>query len=392
MSDPVINPVAVGQTVVWRDTCYQIKAIKPLLGDVVLEAKGGIEHTVDLGEFYNLIASGDMELPHRKTQEAQRAWTESEQREAEFRLQLIELVDELDKQSLEAPARNLRIDVFCQQHKRRRPSDRTLKGYWYRYKAFGFTGLIPNFSRRGGSGWEKKKQAREVATQTLIETFMKDDKISLSSVSVQVNDALKQLNQSTGTAEQIDRKTITRLLLGLPKSMVKGGRLDPRTFALWNRQAVKRYDVKHPFERVEIDAKTIDVYCRDEFGNRYTELTLYAMVCACTSYPIAVYVTGGKPSEYTLLKLFEFAFTPKDGAFKQAYGLETDWVRPCAIACIVFDNAVENASDMAMSVVRRLGIQIEYARIARGDDKPHVCGFHGHLATHSMSIWPPIPR
>ncbi|PJI70505.1 hypothetical protein CSW00_28510 [Pseudomonas asiatica] len=21
-----------------------------------------------------------------------------------------------------------------------------------------------------------------------------------------------------------------------------------------------------------------------------------------------------------------------------------------------------------------------------------LCGFHGHLATHSMSIWPPIPR
>ena len=21
-----------------------------------------------------------------------------------------------------------------------------------------------------------------------------------------------------------------------------------------------------------------------------------------------------------------------------------------------------------------------------------ACGFHGHLATHSMSIWPPIPR
>ena len=23
---------------------------------------------------------------------------------------------------------------------------------------------------------------------------------------------------------------------------------------------------------------------------------------------------------------------------------------------------------------------------------PSLCGFHGHLATHSMSIWPPIPR
>lgn len=372
MSNPVSNPVAVGHSVVWQDTCYLIKAIKPALGDIVLEAKGGIERTVDLGEFYNFIASGDIVLPHRQIQEAQRAWTETEQREAEFRLALIELLEMLDKQSLDESVRNLRIDVFCQQHQRRRPSNRTINGYRYRYRALGFAGLIPNFSRRGGSGWEKKKHAKEVATQTLIETFMKDDKVSLSSVSVQVNDALKQLNQATGTAEKIDRKTIARLLLALPKSLVKEGRLDPRTFALWNRQAVKRYDVKHPFERVEIDAKTIDVYCCDEFGNRYSELTLYAMVCACTSYPIAVYVTGGKPSEYTLLKLFEFAFTPKDDAFKKAYGLETDWVRPCAITCIVFDNAVENASDLAKCVVRRLGKQIEYARIARGDDKPHA--------------------
>lgn len=363
------NPVAVGQAVVWQDTCYLIKSIKPDLGDIVLEAKGGVERAVDLGQFYNLIAVGEIVLPHQDTQTAQRTWTETEQREAEFRLGLIELLDALDKQNLNQTARNLRIEAFCQQHKHRIPSEKAINGHRRRYRAQGFVGLIPKFSRRGGTGWGKKAHAKEFAERALLDKFMADDKVSLTSLSVEVNEALKQASQGT---ERIDRKTITRLLLKLPKSLVKTGRLDPRTYALWNRQAVRSYDVKHPFERVEIDAKTIDVYCCDELGNRYTELTLYAMVCACTSYPIAIYVTGGKPSEYTLLKLFEFAFAPKDEAFKQAYGLETAWVRPCAITTVVLDNATENASDMVMSVVRRLGIQVEYARIARGDDKPHV--------------------
>ena len=41
----------------------------------------------------------------------------------------------------------------------------------------------------------------------------------------------------------------------------------------------------------------------------------------------------------------------------------------------MLDNASENFSDLALAIVRRLGIQIEYARIARGDDKPHVESF-----------------
>ena len=95
---------------------------------------------------------------------------------------------------------------------------------------------------------------------------MKDDKVNLSSVTTMINQELKDLCQESGAEEQIDRKTISRLLQKLPSSLVKEGRLDPRTFNLWNRQAVRRYDVKQPFERVEIDAKTLDVYCRDEFG------------------------------------------------------------------------------------------------------------------------------
>lgn len=364
-----------GQAVVWQDTCYVIKAIKPMLGDIVLEAKGGVERAVDIRAFYNQVASGEITLPGRKIEATQRSWSPAEQREADFRHQLIELLVSLGRQGLDERACSARMDAFCLAHQHKRPSNKTIKGYRHKFKCHGFEGLIPNFSHRGGCGWSKKSGAKEVAERVLIQTFMTDDKVNLTSVSALVNDELRVLNQTTGSDEHIDRKTISRLLQQLPSSLVKEGRLDPRTYSLWNRQAVRRYDVKQPFERVEIDAKTLDVYSCDEFGNRYTELTMYAMVCAHSSYPIAVYVSGGKPSEYTLLKVFEFFFAPKDQAFKDRFGIETDWVQPCGITTVVLDNASENFSDLVLGVVRRLGIQIEYARIARGDDKPHVESF-----------------
>ena len=371
-----MNPsLHTGQVVVWQNTCYVIKAIKPALGDIVLEAKGGLERTVDIRALYNHIASGEITLPQRQIEATQRSWTASEQREADFRQQLVELKLALERQGIDQPARDAQLDAFCLQHGHKRPSNKTIKGYRKALKSHGFEGLIPNFSRRGGAGWAKKNAAKAVAEKVLIQTFMKDDKVNLSTVALLVNEELKTLNQVTGGDQTVDRKTIARLLQQLPSSLVKEGRLDPRTFNLWNRQAVRRYDVKLPFERVEIDAKTIDVYCCDEYGHRYTELTLYAMVCARTSYPVGVFVSGGKPSEYTLLKVFEFFFTPKDPAFNARFGIVTNWVQPCGIATVVLDNASENFSDLALVIVRRLGIQIEYARVGRGDDKPHVESF-----------------
>lgn len=365
------NNVQAGQLVTWQNTDYLIRSIKPELGDIVLEAKGGLERTVDLHDFYNLIAAGELGLPSQKIEASIRVTSVTEQAEADFRQALALLMNQLAKQEVDGPTRKQKVDAFCLLKEHKRPSDKTIQSYQRAYKAFGYSGLIPSFSHRGGSGWSKKKTAKDVAERVVIETFIKDDKVNLTTVSAMVSEELKRLNFDGG----IDRKTVGRVLLNLPKALVKGGRLDPRTFSLYNRQAVKCYDVTLPLERIEIDAKTIDVYCCDELGNRYTELTLYAMVCSCTSYPVGIYVSAGKPSEYTLLKVFEFFFTPKDQAFKEYWGIQTDWVAPCSLKTVVLDNASENASKLVLQIVRRLGIEVVYARIARGDDKPHVESF-----------------
>lgn len=116
----------VSQAVVWQETCYVIKAIKPTLGDIVLEAKGGVERAVDIRAFYNLIASGEIELSQRQIEATQRSWTVSEQREADFRQQLLEFQRSLEKQGLDPSTCDAQIDRYCQRHGHKRPSNKTI--------------------------------------------------------------------------------------------------------------------------------------------------------------------------------------------------------------------------------------------------------------------------
>jgi len=374
------NEIVIGQSLLWQETPYCIKAIQLSLREIVLEGKGGVEQRLDFLAFNNAVASSEIRLPTQAKEVTERAWRATELAEAQFRLDILDKHAQLHQQALSAEAISLALKTFCEGRGRKLPSKNTIKNYEAAYKAAGFNGLIPNFSRRGGSGWQKKDAARAVAEQLLINEFMTDDKVNLTQITERINRQLSDMSLS--------RKTVSRQLLRLPKALVKEGRLDPRTFNLYNRQAVKRYDVSQPFERVELDAKTLDLYCVDETGKRYTQLTLYAMVCAYASYPLAIYVCAGKPSQYTLLKVLEFFFMPKDEAFKQRFGLSYDWMAPCAISTVVLDNASENFSDLALNMVRQLGIDITYARSKRGDDKPHVESFFNSLDSRLIDLMP----
>lgn len=372
--------VTVGQALYWRDIPFCVKAIRLPLREVVLEGKGGVEQRLDFRAFNNAVASSEIRLPAGNVEVPQRSWRPSELAEAQFRFDLLEKKKQLHLQPLSPADISLALTNFCQERGRRLPSEKSIKTYQTAYKAAGFDGLIPNFARRGGSGWRKKNGAKAVAEEFLLKEFMTDDKLNLTRITERINSQLSEASLS--------RKTIARELMLLPKSLLKEGRLDPRTYNLLNRQAVRRYNVNQPFERVELDAKTLDLYCVDEAGKRYTQLTMYSMVCAHSSYPVAIYVCAGKPSQYTLLKVLEFFFTPKDEDFKRRFDLSVDWVAPCAISTLVVDNASENFSDLALNLVRRLGIDITYARSRRGDDKPHVESFFQALDARLIELMP----
>ncbi len=381
------NPVSAGASLKYQGVPFVIRSMRADLKDVVLVGKGGVERTLDFNDFYNQIASGEIVFPDYEVSRAIKSWLPSEYAEGVFRSNLLKLIYSHAYEAASESEKKEKLVDFCGKNNKSVPSEKTIRSYKKKYARGGFEALIPNYSGRGGNGWSKKKDAKEIAFEVILESFSKDDKVSVTSLEKTVSQILKEKSKETGVSLELDRKTLARMIFEMPRDLAFAGRMSPRTYRSWVRQAVKEFYVDYAFELVQIDAKTIEMYVVDDFGTRYTEITLYAMICSRTGYPVAIYVTPGKPSEYTLLKLFEFFFLPKDKAFKERFGLETDWVPPCGLSTALLDNASENTGGVSLEIIRDLGIDWHLARAYRGDDKPYVESFFkmlNELLLHRM--------
>lgn len=366
------NSIQTGTSVEILGSPFLIKSMRVDLRDVVLVGKGGVERTLDFHDFYNQMATGEIKLPGHAVERGKVDWTPSEYCEALYRKDLVRLVESGHYLKADEDQKQQSLTRLGEQHSKSVPSAKSIKAYQRQYAKAGLEGLIPRFSGRGGHGWSVKSRPKALAEKILLETFAKDDKLNVASMTVIINDALKDELDAEGRPLSLSAKTISRMIRDMPRDVVLSGRMDPRTYNLLSRQAVNAFHVEYAFELMQVDAKTIALYVVDGFGRRYTEITLYAMVCSRTSFPVALYVTAGKPSEYTLLKLFEFFFSPKDESFKERFDLNTDWPAPCGLGKVLLDNASENAAGVSLEIVRDLGVDIHYARAYRGDDKPHV--------------------
>lgn len=367
---------------------FMIRAIKMELQDIVLLGKGGAEHTVDFNEFRNNLASGQYVIDGMAAAQKRQTWTDSEEKEAQFRQSVVKLVtSEYYNKSSESEQEKM-LDTLGDKHNKKVPSLKTIKSYQKKYEKGGFESLIPDYSSRGGSGWKSKRHQKEVATKFILDTYTKNDRLNITTTALLVNAHLASKRDDTGEPEEISASTVSRIIHDLPDSVALSGRLDPRTYRLLKRNAVQEFNVEHAFELMQVDAKTIDMYVRDENGVLYSQITLYAMICSKTSYPVGIFVTPGAPSEYTLLQLFEFFFTPKGDDFKSRFKIETEWPAPCGLSTVLLDNAAENAAAVVLDIVRDLGIDIHYARAYRGDDKPHVESFFNVLEQRLFKIMP----
>tara|TARA_R110000751_G_scaffold307870_1_gene433434 strand:- start:5999 stop:7918 length:1920 start_codon:yes stop_codon:yes gene_type:complete len=368
----MISPIRESTVVEMNEDTLVIKTMNVDLQDIVLRGKGGVERTVDFSEFYNGIAAGTISIPGHSPKRTQKSWSPTEYAEGVFRSEIVKLIESDRYCKYESKEQEDLLKKLAVLHSKKVPSAKTIKGYQRKFANGGFDALLPDFSRRGGCGWTKKTEQKLLAKEMIDQIYAKDDKINITTITVLINDKLKDNLADDGNPQKISSRTVSRIIHSLPRDQVLTGRVDPRTYRLASRQAVKAFHVENAFQLMQVDAKTIDQYVIDEFGNRYTQITLYSMVCSRTGYPVGIFVTPGAPSEYTLLKLFEFFFSPKDDDFKARFGIATQWPAPCGIAKVLLDNASENSGGVALEIVRDLGIEIHYARPNRGDDKPYV--------------------
>ena len=373
------SPIRENALVEISGQTFLIKSMQANFRDIVLRGKGGVEQVLSFLEFYNGFSTGDIRIQGYSPEPIRKTWKPSEYAEAIFRKEIVKLLDKSEYKAASESEKEELLAALGEEHSKKIPSQKTIRKYQKKFSDGGFEKLIPNYSARGGAGWEKKFKHKEMAESLIIKTFARNDRLNIASTTRIINYELNANKEAEDARVSISAHTVSRIINGMPRDIVLEGRLDPRTYRLQSRQAVNEFHVEYALELVQVDAKTIDMYVVDYLGRRYSQITLYSMICTRTGYPVGIYVTAGAPSEYTLLKLFEFFFSPKDKAFKERFGLESDWPAPCGLNKVLLDNASENAGGVSLEIVRDLGIDIHYARAYRGDDKPYVESFFNVL-------------
>lgn len=175
-------------------------------------------------------------------------------------------------------------------------------------------------------------------------------------------------------------KTTKSILAELPQKQLDKLRLDPRTRRSLYHNAVDTVDVKHPFERVEIDSTTIDL--RSMLN---TNTSLRANVCAAidvaTSIILALNVSYHGPSADQVYDAIMEILTPKDEAFFQKYGIKNPIYNAYGIPdLIVFDQGAENHSQKVASMITQLGISVSFANPRKPQEKPKIERLFGSMS------------
>lgn len=387
-----------GSIVNQGETTYRVVSYRPKNAQIRLEDEKGTELICNTDDFNTLVAQGHFQVSHYESESLRlpfekRFLTNSERMELDRRLELLQVFDGAREQGFSAKASMALVIDHCQQHRYLVPSPRTIQRWRALERgAFDKENLAPRLGQRG----RRSKifqfgvdDIEEVALDAIMQYYCGTDKFSYSQITMLVNRKCMDYAKKHNLAfEGMSRRTVRRRIDSLSKVLIAPGRVDRATFNQEMRVAIRKFFVERPYERVEVDATSADLFLRDENGRSIGRATIYAGIDAATAHIVMLIVSIRKPSEDLVLKVFQFAFTPKDEAFHHKHNLKNQWPAPAAIETVVLDNAQEHHGSMVLSALRYLGITVDYPQAGKPQAKPFIERFFGVLKTRLINACP----
>lgn len=367
---------------------FVIENINTKARQVILTGTIGDFHYYRDDEFRNAVASGELKLetsvvPEDESGEKSkpRALTITEELGKQERLAYMSVVAEFFGN---ASWQMIYEEVYKRfSGKYQVPSRRTIERYWRVYKnAYSANCLAPRYSSRGVHRSLSLDPLVEEIILTQIENkYCQSTKFNIQDIVNDINISCdkksKEINRDIGG---VSRRTVTRFIHSLSLKKFKG-RLNPRTFRMMMRDALKYLDVKEPYERVEMDSTPLDVFVVDDAGNVIGSPTLYAMIDCATSIIVGMFLTIQRPSQVSLMQAVSFAFIEKGEKFRKTYKLKSNWPAPADLRTLVLDNGTDCHGPMVVQAARYLGITLEYCAAGAPYQKPFVERFFGTLKT-----------
>lgn len=374
-------------TLVMRETeRLRVSAIRPEVSQIVLEGTRGEQFVVPIDEFNTQVADGQLkplfanqapeiiQLPAREL-------TESERRHLDWRIELLQVLDGVE--SLTTWTERMRVlGEYCKASNRRLPSQKTLTRWKkLRRSGLGPETLAPRLSTRGRKIPALHEDPfEEVIMDEIINFYCGTDKLGSELITKFVNNRCRTFSEKTGIPFRgISRRSIVRRIDKLAYSLMKPGRVDNATFDQDMRVALTEIFTERAYERVEMDAAKLPIFCVGANGGKIGRPWLYAALDGASSSTIIILLSIQSPNQEFVLRALEFAFTPKGPAFSEKYGLRNLWPAPAAMERVVLDNAVEHHGGAVLSALRFLGTTVDYPQAGKPQHKPFIERFFGEL-------------
>lgn len=177
--------------------------------------------------------------------------------------------------------------------------------------------------------------------------------------------------------------------------------------ALRPKRPFKPILTTRPFELVEIDSTPLDVFAISQIDGKPTHVTLTVAIDVYDRAPVAWQFSGGEAKSVDATMLIHDILSPKplNPAWHESaawrFGIpETvvlhtyDLQGPLAgvpfgvPTTLSLDNGAMYISADARSACARLGINLQYARVSRPTDKPHVERFFATVRTQFLEKLP----
>ncbi|MGY1878018.1 Mu transposase C-terminal domain-containing protein [Pseudomonas reactans] len=390
--------LAVDSVILERGQVRRVTSIRPEVPQIRLEGSQGEEFVMTIDEFQQRVAQGQYRRSYGPTAFAiqpmpTRNLTQTERCALDKRLELLQYVEQERKNGCSWPSTIEHLSERCAENNLPLPSTRTLQRWC---KSSGLVGsteqLAPRFSARGN----KRKintltelDFDETVTDEILRSYFQTDKLNLSQITKLVNHRCRErASQRNEPFRGISRRSVCRRIRNMEHSLIGFGRVSKATRDQEMRVAVRRLMVERPYERVEVDATPLDVFCCDENRVPIGKATCYAGIDAATGSIVMLRCCIEKPSQDFVLSALEFCFSPKGDAFSEQYGLSHPWLAPAAIETIVLDNAQEHHGGLVLNALRYLHTTIDYPMAGKPQAKPFIERFFGTLKLGLINTLP----
>lgn len=300
-----------------------------------------------------------------------------QQREVEFRRFVLDQVREIESDGVpisrgrDALGQRLRCHPVFQN--RKTPSLSSIRRWKKADKSTDPTALVPRTKNCGNRTRRYDDTFEQICLDVLERTYLTTDRRTILETWREAKrlylDTMKQYGRKPGNC---GLKAFYRVLSILPAYEIFKRRCGAKVARKMFLAAKSFMDVHLPYDRIELDCTTADVFCVDECGEVVGRVTICIAVDCATGLILGLQIDLKAPNSALVARTIREILEPKADAWFAEHGIQNRFHPIGTPRKIVTDHGSENAGERNLQIVSQLGIDWSKCIPGHPEQKPQV--------------------